>query len=701
VRRIGLLGFAIAALASVSVSGASAQPSRFEERYAIISSGERVGHVVANVDGANVSIDYVVDNNGRGPRLQQQITLNAEGLPLEWRIEGRSLFGNAVNESFTQRDGRATWTSQADEGSADAATPALYVANDDTPWALGLYARALLAAPNHTRAVLPGGALRLDEVRRDRLGDLPVTIYRLTGLDLSPTYMMLDARGRLAATVSGGSTTVREGYEAEVPRLGAMSQELASERFRALQQRLAHNFDAPVRIQNVRIFDPASGHVGPLSTVVVFRDTIAAIEPGEPRPAAPYEYVIDGEGGTLVPGLHDMHAHVSMESALLYLAAGVTSVRDQGNANYNLIANTTAFDEGELAGPRIVRNGMLEGRSPYSVRTGIVADSLEEALEAVRWYSSHGYFEIKIYNSLHPDWVRPVIEEAHRLGMSVTGHVPAFVTPDQAIEAGYRDIAHINQLMLGWLIQPGEDTRTQLRLTAMARAANLDLNSRPVRRTIDLMRRNGVALDTTAVTLELLMLSRARQIPPTHAYNIDHMPIGYQRYRRRTFVPITNPEEDQQYRAAFQKLLDTLGLLHRRGIQLLPGTDDGTAFTVHRELELYVAAGISAPEALVLGTLRAEQFLGRDQRLGSIERGKLADFFLIPGDPTQNISAIREIRLTMRGGVAYLPSEIYSEIGIRPFASPVTIQAPSAPDQPTQSESAPLGAFSHEWHDDH
>jgi hypothetical protein len=690
----GLRLAALAALIALGAAGASAQTAWSEERFAVISGGERVGHVIATSEGRSVSVDYVVDNNGRGPRLKHTITLGPDGLPVEWRVEGRSLFGNSVSEQFTQRDGRATWTSQADEGAVAVPSPALYVANDDTPWSLGLYARALRAAGG-ARPVLPGGRLRLDEVRRDRLGDLPVTIFRLTGLGLAPDYIMLDDDGRL---VAAGSGAIREGYESHAARINALHQELERERFQALQQRLAYKFDAPVRIQNVRIFDPASGRVGPASTVVVYRNTITAVEPGAPRPAALNEYVIDGEGGVLVPGLHDMHAHVSLESALLYIAAGVTSVRDQGSRNDRLLANISAIEAGEIAGPRIVRNGLLEGRSPFSVRTGALADTLDQAIEAVRWYSAHGYWQIKIYNSLHRDWLRPVIAEAHRLGMSVSGHVPAFVTPDEAIEAGYRDIAHINQLMLGWLIEPGEDTRTQLRLTAMARAAALDLDSRPVRRTIDLMRRRNVALDTTAVTLELLMLSRAREIPPTHAYNLDHMPIGYQRYRRRTFVPIGSPAEDAQYRAAFRKLLDTLALLHRRGIQLLPGTDDGTAFTVHRELELYTAAGIPAPEALALGTLRAEQFLGRDQRLGSIERGKLADFFLIPNDPTADISAIREIRLTMRGGVAYLPSEIYSEIGIAPFAKPVAIRAPAAPAPRAPAGETGGEGFSHEGH---
>ena len=96
----------------------------------------------------------------------------------------------------------------------------------------------------------------------------------------------------------------------------------------------------------------------------------------------------------------------------------------------------------------------------------------------MHWYADRGYFQIKIYNSMNPDWVKPIADEAHALGHAVTGHVPAFTTPDRMIEDGYDEMTHINQLMLGWLLAPGEDTRTPLRLTAMARAADLDLAAR-------------------------------------------------------------------------------------------------------------------------------------------------------------------------------------------------------------------------------
>ena len=374
----------------------------------------------------------------------------------------------------------------------------------------------------------------------------------------------------------------------------------------------------------------------------------------------------------------------------MYLAAGVTTTRDMGNENFMLLDLIKRLDAGELPGPHIIPSGFIEGRSPYSARVGFIPGTLEEGLRDVHWYADRGYFQIKIYNSMNPDWVKPIADEAHHLGMTVTGHIPAFDTPDRAIHDGYNEITHINQLMLGWLLKPGEDTRTPLRLTAMERAATLDLSSPPVQTTVALMKANHIAHDPTAVIVERLMLSRAGTVQPGDVDYLDHMPISYQRYRRRTFVPIKNEEEDNAYRKAFSKVMDTLRLLHENGIRLLPGTDDTTGFTLQRELELYTMAGMTPAEALRAGTLVPEEYFGHADELGTIERGKVADFFLIAGDPTKDIRAIKFVRMVSQGESIYYPSEIYEQLSIKPFALPPATR-PASNSKENQPES-PTGA---------
>ncbi len=215
----------------------------------------------------------------------------------------------------------------------------------------------------------------------------------------------------------------------------------------------------------------------------------------------------------------------------------------------------------------------------------------------MHWYADRGYLQIKIYNSMSPDWVKPLAAEAHALGLRTVGHVPAFTTPDRMIEDGYDEVTHINQLMLGWLLSPGEDTRTPLRLTAMARAADLDLADSKVRHTIgphegpphrprhDRRDRRaphvGAGRDRSPRAT-----CRIRTIRPSAISAIASVPSSTSRTKRKKHA----------YDKAFTRVMDTLALLHREGIRLWPGTDDATGFTVHRELELYEKIGMTPGE---------------------------------------------------------------------------------------------------------
>lgn len=671
-------------LAGFSATAALAQTSR--ERLSVIANGEKVGVVDVTRTGNHLAIHYDVKNNGRGPTMDEAIDLGADGLPTSWTLDGKATFGGDVHESFSRTASHVQWRDSMGERQAEVNGTGLYIGQAASPWALGMYARALLKAPGATLAALPGGALHLDGLGPATIGGAQYQAYALSGIDLSPELILLDRDGALFAVLDTGGATVREGHEAEVPALAELATTLTAKRYADLQKRFAHNIAAPVRIRNVRVFDPVAGKLGAPVSVVFANGRITGIQPLD-APATPGEALIDGAGGTLMAGLHDMHAHVSLESAMLYIAAGVTEVRDMGNDNAFLPDLMHRIASGEVAGPRIMPNGFLEGRSPYSARLGIVVDSQDKALDAVRWYAARGYWQIKIYNSMNPAWVPAIAKEAHALGMTVTGHIPAFTNADAMIGAGYDEVTHINQLMLGWVLDPNEDTRTPLRLTAMKRTAALDLASPRVRTTIDTMAARGIAHDPTAVTLELLMLSRDGKPSPSVAEYIDHLPIGLQRRRRQAIAPIAGPADDAGYVGAFEKVKQTLKLLHDRGIRLLPGTDDQTGLSVHRELEIYHEAGIPIPEVLRLGTLGAEQYMGRDQELGSIARGKIADFILLPGDPTKSLSELHRIAMVVKDGTIYFPAEIYPAFGVKPFAAAPKLVLP--PPAPKQAGSAP------------
>jgi len=327
------------------------------------------------------------------------------------------------------------------------------------------------------------------------------------------------------------------------------------------------------------------------------------------------------------------------------------------------------IDSGEVGGPHVIRSGFIEGKSQFNANNGIIVDSQEKAVDAVRWYGARGYWQIKIYNSMNPAWVPAMVEEAHRLGMRVAGHVPAFSSADQMIEAGYDEMTHINQFVLGWVIAPNEDTRTLFRLTALKRLPTLDLSSAKVQHTIDLMANGHKAIDPTLGIHENLVFNRDGQVPRGAKDYFTHLPIGARRDLMKAWIDTSAPGDAQAYEQAFDKLIGVVRMLHDRGVFIVFGTDTGGSFTYHRELELYQSAGMTAPEILKRATFDSARYIGEEQSAGSIEKGKRADFFLVPGDPTKDLKAIKTIAMVVKDGVFYYPSEAYPKFGIEPFVA--------------------------------
>jgi imidazolonepropionase-like amidohydrolase len=669
-----LLALAVA-LAAISTGASAADTAR----YTVIFGGQKVGHVNVDTKAGLTTIDYNVKNNGRGPTMAETITFGADGLPSAWSISGTTTFGSKVNERFNRDKRRATWTDSTGKGQAPLAGAAIYIAQSGSPWSLQIYARALLKQPGMTMPALPGGKVKLDKGNsldvQGAGGALQVTRYELSGIRLDPQTMLLDAQGDLFASVSPDVIVVRAGYEGEEVRLRKLAADWSTERFAAIQREVAHSYGGPTRIRNVRLFDPKTSALTAPVSVVVNGKQIAAVEAVD-SPATPGEVTIDAAGGTLIAGMYEMHGHLDQNDALLNVLAGITSVRDMGNDNAVLDSLVARIESGEIAGPHVIRSGFIEGKSPFSANNGIVVDSQEKALDAVRWYGARGYWQIKIYNSMNPAWVPAMVEEAHRLGMRVAGHVPAFSSADQMIEAGYDEITHINQFVLGWLIAPGEDTRTLFRITALKRLPALDLNSTKVQHTIDLMAKGNKAIDPTLGIHENGLLNRDGQVPPGATDYLAHMPIGTRRDAMKAWTDTSAPGDDLAFRQAFAKLLDVVRKLHDRGVFIVFGTDTGGSFTYHRELELYQSAGMTAPEILKRATWDSARYVGQEQSSGSIEKGKRADFFLVPGDPTKDLKAIKTIAMVVKDGVFYYPSEAYPKFGIEPFTTTPKVTLP-------------------------
>ena len=650
-----------------------------ETRYSITIQSQVAGQLVQrSADDGSVRVEYSYRDNGRGPDVDERFVLSGDGNVLEYQANGKSTFGGPIRESFKRDGDRIEWTSLVDQGTQTAAPEAAFLAIEGSPAWLAQVVRRTWLQPGHAAPAIPVGRLSVERV--DGLtvtgpaGLARVGLYALTGANLAPDYLWLreDAGLALFGMVFPGWALIEQAYEPASPELLSRLQRVQNERLQTLAKRLAHPLPGLTVISEVRWFDAAAAKLQGPADICLFDGRIAAILPAGSGPADAAQR-IDGRGRTLLPGLFDAHGHLFPDAGLLNLAAGVTTVRDMGNVNDELLALKRRWDEGLESGPRVVPLGFIEGKSAFSSNFGILAATLDDAKRAVDWYAVRGYTQVKLYNSIHPDWAQPLAAYAHEKGLRVGGHVPAFLRAEQAVLSGYDEINHINQVMLNFFVKPEDDTRTLLRFTLVGeKAGELELDGPKVKSFIELLLQRGTLVDPTAGTFEAMYLQRNGQPNPSLASVAEHLPVTFRRSLLSAQMDISSDEIAMRYQRSYAAMLALIVRLHRAGVPLLAGTDDFAGFALHRELELYVKAGIPAPEVLRIATLNGARYTGTLADRGTIERGKLADLVLVDGDPTTRIEDIRRTSLVFKGGVAFAPAEIHEALGIRPFA-----QAPS------------------------
>jgi imidazolonepropionase-like amidohydrolase len=270
-----------------------------------------------------------------------------------------------------------------------------------------------------------------------------------------------------------------------------------------------------------------------------------------------------------------------------------------------------------------------------------------------------------MYSSIKPELVPVIIAEAHRRGMRVSGHIPAGMTAAECVKLGFDEIQHANFLALNFMPDVKE-TRTPARFTEPARrAADLRVDSPEVQAFISLLKERHVSIDPTLNVFESMFTDRPGEVPAAHASVFARLPSQVRRGMLTGGLPV--PEGmDERYRQSFATLVKLVGAMHRAGIPVEAGTDALAGFSLLRELELHVQAGIPAPEVLRAATLTAARIMKHDRDLGSITPGKLADLAIVEGDPLKQIGDLRRVELVVKNGVIYRSAELYQALGIAP-----------------------------------
>jgi hypothetical protein len=647
-----------------------------QHKYTIlVDNGVKAGEQIVDIkDNGEMSVRFIFKDNGRGPEINETIKLNKDGFITDYQAKGATTFGSVVSESFKVEGGTARWSTGKEQGSAKYSQNALYLPVDGTPQLATVAIAAMAKSGKNSLPLLPSGTLQQQvagELIVENAGEKQqIQLLVQTGVGFEPNFVWA-TKGetpRLFASIAPGYLTlIEEGWQGNADAMLAMQLKAETTLLEKMATELPKELHGLTVVRNARIFDSVTLQVGAPSDIYLLRGKITTVVPAGSL-QSPVQHEIDAANRIVVPGLFDMHGHISRWEGPLHLAAGVTTLRDMGNDNANMQLMIDEIAHDQLLAPTIVPTGFLEGESPYSSRSGFVVKDLAGAKQAIDWYAAHGYPQLKIYNSFPKAILKDTVAYAHSRGLRVSGHVPAFLKAEDVVAAGFDEIQHINQLLLNFLVKPDTDTRTLERFYLPAKqVADLDLQSKKVQDFLKLLKDNNLSVDPTLATFDFLKKVDGSVGEPWRAI-VKNLPPDVQRRYARAELDIPDDATAQRYAKSYAKMVEFVGMMYKAGIPVVAGTDELAGFTLQGELELLVKAGLTPAQALQIATLNGAKFSKVAESKGQIKPGFDADLLLVDGDPTKNIGDIRQLALVVTQGKAMVPAQIYQRIGVQPFA---------------------------------
>ncbi len=518
-------------------------------------------------------------------------------------------------------------------------------------------------------STLPSGTVKVEPRGQDtiRVGEKDERLdrYTIEGLIWGRETLWFDANRNLVAAISTDAEfdhfeAIREGYESAlgdfVGRAGADGMSALA----AISGTIAGSHASTIAIVGGTLIDGTGATPVPDAAVVIQNGRIVAVGPRSRVHVPKHANVVDAHGKTILPGLWDMHAHFEqVEWGPIYLAAGVTTVRDCGNEFEFITSVRDAIAHGRGLGPRLLLAGIVDGTGAYTIGVSRV-DTPEQALQWTRRYHDAGFQQMKIYSSVKLDELKIIADEAHRLGMTVTGHVPEGLNAYQAIDAGQDQINHIGyiaDIMLGPL--PENASRFERRKAT----ANIDLASPEALKAIAFLKEHHTVIDPTLALAEFFTATTAK---PPASFEPGVNKVAPELAEQLTDVG-TPTERSEIGQKVFAKDLEIVGALHKAGIPVVAGTDQTVpGHSLHREIELYVQAGFTPMEAIQAATIVPARAMGLDKESGTVEKGKCGDLILINGNPLEDIHNTRNVEFVITDGTMYHTAELWQSVGFKP-----------------------------------
>lgn len=406
-------------------------------------------------------------------------------------------------------------------------------------------------------------------------------------------------------------------------------------------------------IRDVTVWDGTGAPPAPHRTVLVRGDRILEIGPTGEVAIPAGSTLVDGQGRFLMPGLVDMHVHALWDPSVpaaffpLFVANGVTTVRDMGGLLDLLPATRAALADGSLLGPRLIAAGaILDGPEPVHVEVSFAVDTPAEAVAAVESVAAAGADFVKVYTLLPATAFDAAMAEARRRGLPVSGHAPAEVGPVAAAAAGMRTIDHLMS-ELGSYCEETRPEECEAGLAAFREHGTFQVPT--------------LVLQGQSEATELCGDPRLRGLPlAVLAYWFDGAdgPPGCD--------PATST--GGLYRPALPPEAWIVPLLRDADIPILAGTDAGVPFSIpgwslHDELGLLVEAGLPPGEALLAATRDPARALDLEHEIGTIQPGRVADLLLLGADPLADIENTRRIEAVVLRGRLLQRADLDSILG--------------------------------------
>ena len=433
-------------------------------------------------------------------------------------------------------------------------------------------------------------------------------------------------------------------------------------------------------ITHVALIDATGAPAKPDMTVFIADKQIAAIGPSTSLSIPRATKTLDASGKFLIPGLVDMHAHLtgagepagSREFILpLLLANGITTVRDMGGNLESLITLRHEIESGQFPAPRIVFAGpYLDGNPPFFQPSLVVTNS-GEALEDVHSLVSHGADFIKVQSNLSRDAYFAIADVCRREHITFVGHVPDHVTAAEASDAGQKSIEHLTGVLRACSRNEALLMRNQF-AAAPGKSTTWQSLNRELNWERELLQ--SYSDQHAEALIAKFIRNHTWQVPTLILLRNDAFPTPQtdpSRDARQKYIPLQvlanwqkgakerdNGATSQEFalrELLMQASLRIVGKMNAAGVPIMAGTDTTAPFvfpgsSLHEELALLVQAGLTPMQALQAATKLSAEFLGMQQAQGTIEPGRIADLLLLDANPLDDIHSTQKIRAVVLRG---------------------------------------------------